>query len=473
MKKKLLMIALCFCITAAFAQKKETTVTLDINPDRPDSIWVGGYGEVFFAKPGKDNKIVLKLQLDAALSLRVGVDKPEKKSLTMFLEPGDQLNVATDLAKKTTFTGKGSGNANVFFEINQAFMDAYLKIDARKLTPSELFDKALEMGQQSIDILEKNKQKVTPSFYQRQSVTLYYNRLSFAFAPGAPIPYLYQAGLGKKASESVPDHYWDIQKYVKLDEKLMGNPEYSSFVKFIYPMFLNYKTKSELGLLDSTLSAEANAKLTLGQVEKIYSGKMRSITLESIISSLLAKVKDVATVKPIIDNFNANYGSPEDAKSLQETYEKYEKLAAGKTPPAFVLKGQDGKEVTLKDFAGKVVYMDFWASWCSPCRYEMKNGSPKLHAKFKDNKDVVFLYISLDSKVADWKKAIADDKIEGLHFLSQAKSGVNSPAASAFNINGIPHYVIIGKDGKIFDNDAPRPSEDKTPARINEALSAK
>ena len=100
----------------------------------------------------------------------------------------------------------------------------------------------------------------------------------------------------------------------------------------------------------------------------------------------------------------------------------------------------------------------------------MKNGSPKLHAKFKDNKDVVFLYISVDSKIDAWKKAIADDKIEGIHLLSQAKSGSDSPIAKAFNVSGIPHYAIIGRNGRIFDNDAPRPSQDITVTRIKEAL---
>ncbi|MNY65901.1 hypothetical protein D3C86_2032510 [compost metagenome] len=101
----------------------------------------------------------------------------------------------------------------------------------------------------------------------------------------------------------------------------------------------------------------------------------------------------------------------------------------------------------------------------------MKNGSPKLHEKFKDNKDVVFLYVSIDDRADLWKKAIAEDKIEGVHVLSAG--GFKSPVGQAFNINGVPHYIIIGKDGKIFDNNAPRPSQDITADKIRAALAAK
>ncbi len=92
---------------------------------------------------------------------------------------------------------------------------------------------------------------------------------------------------------------------------------------------------------------------------------------------------------------------------------------------------------------------------------------------FEDNDDVVFLYINLDKATGcGRKKLIAEDKIEGVHLFA-GDFGPSNPVAQAFNISGIPRYVIIGKDGKIFDVDAPRPTDDKTPDRLKEALTAK
>lgn len=107
----------------------------------------------------------------------------------------------------------------------------------------------------------------------------------------------------------------------------------------------------------------------------------------------------------------------------------------------------------LNKFKGKVIYVDFWASWCIPCRAEMPNA-----ANLKDQltgKDIVFVYLAYNDKEKAWTKAKSQLNIEGEHYLlsdSQIKE-----ANELFGINGIPHYVIIDKDGKIINKRADRP----------------
>ena len=127
----------------------------------------------------------------------------------------------------------------------------------------------------------------------------------------------------------------------------------------------------------------------------------------------------------------------------------------GKAAPDFTFVDQNGKEVSLSDFKGKVVYVDFWASWCGPCKREMPF-SHELRNKFKNNKDVVFLYVSVDKNEAAWRKAITDYNVTGVNLL--ATGGQLESMAYNYNLTGIPLFILVDKKGKIVSNPAPRPS---------------
>lgn len=115
----------------------------------------------------------------------------------------------------------------------------------------------------------------------------------------------------------------------------------------------------------------------------------------------------------------------------------------------------------LKQYKGKVVYLDFWASWCGPCKKEMPY-SQDLQESF-NGQDVVFLYLSVDRNGQSWLNMIDKLQITGEHY--RANSNVHQQLNDQFNVRSIPRYVLIDKKGNVVSDNALRPSN---PAVIEE-----
>lgn len=115
-----------------------------------------------------------------------------------------------------------------------------------------------------------------------------------------------------------------------------------------------------------------------------------------------------------------------------------------------------------KQFKGKVIYLDFWATWCGPCKTEMPLSKQK-KAEFK-GKDVVFFYLTgaISPEIA-WQKQISD--IPGDHIRLTAEQW--NAIAKQYNVATIPHYMLIDKKGNVVDKNAPRPSSG---AQLQEAI---
>ncbi len=131
---------------------------------------------------------------------------------------------------------------------------------------------------------------------------------------------------------------------------------------------------------------------------------------------------------------------------FHEVVERMLSTNIGQFAPEISLPSPDGKEIALSSLKGKLVLIDFWASWCGPCRKEMPN-VVKIYSKFK-NKGFEIYGVSLDQDKEKWMEAITKDGINWPQ-VSDLKYWDNV-AAKIYNVQGIPYTVLIDKDGKII-----------------------
>jgi thiol-disulfide isomerase/thioredoxin len=135
--------------------------------------------------------------------------------------------------------------------------------------------------------------------------------------------------------------------------------------------------------------------------------------------------------------------------------------------PEWKVEDVNGKEYSLSDFQGKYVVVDVWATWCGPCRNEIPFYA-KIVEKYKDS-NVQFISISLDSNKKKWTAFIKNEKVNGSLQLIDSRAN-NSPAVDAYQINGIPRFLIIDPKGMIVEWQAPRPSTPQMSSLLDKLL---
>jgi peroxiredoxin len=141
------------------------------------------------------------------------------------------------------------------------------------------------------------------------------------------------------------------------------------------------------------------------------------------------------------DNINKQIKAQQAAQSAEAS------TSIGTVAPDLAFSSPDGKVIKLSDLRGKVVLLDFWASWCGPCRRENPN-VVAAYNKFKDKGFTVYS-VSLDQDAGRWKGAIDQDGLSWPNHVSDLQ-GWQSAAARTYGVNSIPAQFLLDKDGKII-----------------------
>ncbi len=170
--------------------------------------------------------------------------------------------------------------------------------------------------------------------------------------------------------------------------------------------------------------------------------------LKKVDKSLYEKYKDFDLAKNL-HNFLMRYEMMEEQKQASQRAEEDKKnpIKIGDMAKDISYKNPDGKEISLFSLKGKYVLLDFWASWCKPCRIENPH-LVKVYKKYKD-KDFEIYQVSLDKDKKSWLQGIKDDNLGSWIHVSDLKYWSSEPAAK-YKVRSIPSNFLLDKNGRII-----------------------
>lgn len=433
------------------------------------------------------------------------------KLVTLFLIPGNELIVNL--------------NANKFFNIEKINLQSVLTFDGDDKEINENISKYLtEYNQQFISLYEKHlkvknlslneyisyryelmkdEQNFLNKFCIRNEVKKQFKKwCKFEIEYGCAndlMRYRWEHevanGIDKNTTKNMksnPDGYTD-----SLDDFEMDNPDALISTKYIqylhewelFFVFNKYSTLNSfwaypIAVVKSIFYGREKVKLDysmdfITSFPEMFSGIALDITLSNYLYNTLSKQPNLDVVEKQMEYYNSIVSNQSIKNTINSYYNKTKRfIEESVLTPQMVIKKNNENSGTIfiqnliKENKGKVIYLDFWAPWCQPCRKQMKF-SHDLKKKFENN-DVIFIYLCVNSPEKKWKEGIATLKLEGQNYL--LNNSQHNFLSQEFNISGIPHYVLVNKNGVIVDKDAKRPElggnvNSKLVSQINNLLS--
>ncbi|TGE13968.1 TlpA family protein disulfide reductase [Hymenobacter elongatus] len=394
-----------------------------------------------------------------------------RQHASLYLTPGDSLHLTLEFPRfdeTLRFTGRGAAANNYLAQALWQFEYGPVGSVPRPVEQRTPQTTAAQMRAYA-DSFRQKRQDFLATYTQAHPVAAAFKsyatlRINLQWAISLLEYPQYYRDTNKRLAP-LPNSYFNFLQQLplkKLDE-CFGRDQSES------TLALQFLTVYSNRLLPSgTLSSDP------GEAQKLYNKATADLGLTSsrdkALYQLLSYQLDANTagVVAAMPTFRLQNQDSVLARNLREMVSKQLRVEPGQPAPPFTLLNNDGKKVTLSDFKGKVVYLDFWGSWCAPCIAEIP-ASTALKERMA-GREVVFISVAVGDTEEKWQRTLQAHQLTSAAGV-QLRSPDNTVAA-AYQIYSYPSHMLIGRDGRIRVRRAPAPSAGaETIAAIESALS--
>jgi len=413
-------------------------------------------------------------------SFNLNIDQPSiailsynNQSIQLWLEPNDDLKIkftSSNLVNDIQIEGKGLEQNKFLAAFSQKYKVDYNEdsIKAKILSMSiDAFENMIfEARKNQFDFLKRNKAN---SNFSSTFVNYINNLIKYHYYYQLQAFPIIQANsnTGLTVTPLPAVFLEDITTTLVNNHEALNCSSYRNFLSY-YIIYNTSRLNAYDKFTDNSISMESKMNFTNQNIQ----GQSKIFFIANYLNEHIQGVTTLAAKKTYsLLSETENKGvytkliKPKYELKMKEKGKSKKDLADNNsTSPNDASKikilGTNGKYFTLNDLKGKVLYIDFWAGWCGPCRGQFPF-SKELHKKFtsKQLKDLVFLYISIDKNEEVWKTGLEQNKLgEFMNGLVPGDWG--SEIVKQFKISSIPRYMLIDKKGNIVDDNAKRPSDD-------------
>ena len=373
----------------------------------------------------------------------------------VYMSSDDIVNIELKLTpdeNTTKITGTRLAENSVM-ELNRLYSDTeyYINSDMMLNKPDFISDQMVKEYQKELKKINKSYTK--DNYILREDATAILKKQVGVYFLNTWYRY-YQKALNENPAISNTSFsiVTLLEKEVALnDASLLFDPNYIQYVKN------TLIKKDNSGLDENTKFLNAAAQLP----DDLFKQKLLTATLLQSLSESKSKQE----ADELYAMYHSKISNTKYAQLVTHTYRNIVRLSKGAPAPVFTASTADGKTISLEDYKGKFVVIDVWATWCGPCRYQ----SPKFEKvanRYMNNKNIVFMAVSMDQKKENWSIAVKDKKSSVL----QVHANQISAFSEDYYLSSIPKFILIDPQGNLLNADMPFPDSNGFDDAIENAL---